>query len=249
MELTIDNKFGAVKITAGDKETITKVVRKTSETGATEILYEATEGIKTFIDYSCDLGLSYTYLVNGATVKSNVKVDYEDIILFDNSIDGGAQLIRFNPNLSALKKNQAETVTQTLGSKYPIVRKNGDVDYYTFTLGGMISTLALKEQYSTTNRTLEERNFRNEFVKTLSNGRIKLFKSGPEGLMLVRVTGVSLTPEPKLGRDIYSFSATVTEIAEATIDNLKKLNMFTPANKYFTAKLDKANNVYFIVKE
>lgn len=260
MKLTVDNIYGACTIVTENEEIITKIER--AEVGYKyEILYNANEmkkegdenikGIYTFTDYSCDLGINYSYRINDNQELSSGTINYEDIILYDNSQNGGAQLIRFNPTLTSLKKNQAETVTQTLGNKYPIVRKNGNVDYYTFSLGGLISTLALKQQYDdNNNRTLEERNFRNNFIKTLSNGKIKLFKAGPEGLMLVRITNVSLNSEPKLGRDIYSFSATVTEVAEANINNLRKFNIYSPADQYFKVKLTEQtdNYIYFIVR-
>ena len=100
-------------------------------------------------------------------------------------------------------------------------------------------------------RTLEERKFRKEFVDGLCNGHVKLFKAGPEGIMLVRITNVSLTPEPKLGRDIYSFSATVIEVADATINNLRKFNIFSPIGAYFKVNIseqDTDDEVYFIVR-
>ena len=212
-----------------------------------------------FTDYSCDINVKYKYRVNYGVDNTNgieiadvsPEFDYEDIILYDNTKDGGAQLIRFNPTISSLKRNQSESITATLGSKYPIVRRNGDMDYYTFSLGGLISTLALKENYKNeSQRTLEERDFRKQFVDALCDGKIKLFKSGPEGMMLVRVTGVSLTPETKLGRDIYSFTAIVTEVAEATITNMRKFNILSPSFKYFTVKIDREedSNIYFVVR-
>jgi tyrosyl-tRNA synthetase len=49
----------------------------------------------------------------------------------------------------------------------------------------------------------------------------KLFRSTPEGNILVRITDVSLTPNQQLGRMIYDFTCTATEIGEANIDNYK----------------------------
>lgn len=229
--------------------------------------------IQTFVDYSCVPGITYYYqsifwdeislFGGGDTFTFKIKrqniplssIEFDNIILYDNSTSGGCQVICFNPSISLVKRNLQESVTATLGSKYPIVRRNGDADYYTFSLGGLISTLADRPMHlynaNETNRTLVERQFRQQFVNSLTNGHVKLFKSGPEGLMLVRVTDVSLTPEPKLGRDIYSFSATVTEVAEATVDNLKEYGMYEPQSSYYAVKIDSDNNnnyYYFTVK-
>ena len=49
----------------------------------------------------------------------------------------------------------------------------------------------------------------------------KLFRSTPEGNILVRLTDVNLTPNQQLGRMIYDFSCTATEIGECSIENYK----------------------------
>jgi hypothetical protein len=53
----------------------------------------------------------------------------------------------------------------------------------------------------------------------------KLFRSTPEGNVLVRLTNVNLTPNQQLSRMIYDFSCDVTEIGEASIDNYKLYNI------------------------
>jgi hypothetical protein len=49
----------------------------------------------------------------------------------------------------------------------------------------------------------------------------KLFRSTPEGNILVRITDVNLTPKQDLARMIYDFSCTATEIGEASVENFK----------------------------
>ena len=264
-KLIIDSNFGCCIIKdIKNSSTITKVERKISAELEYQTLWDINsiiveQGINIlplpeFKDYSCDIFTKYTYRINGkdTEILTTPEIIFEDIILFDNNSAGGAQLIRFNPSISSVKRVQAESVTQTLGGKYPVIRRNGDMDYYTFTLGGLISTLALKNQYTNeAQRTLEERKFRKEFIDGLCNGHVKLFKAGPEGMMLVRITNVSLTPETKLGRDIYSFSATVTEVANATVDNLRRFNIYSPANSYFTVNISEQltdDEVYFVVR-
>lgn len=67
-----------------------------------------------------------------------------------------------------------------------------------------------------------ERKFRNAVLDWLNNGEVKLFKSPTEGMYLVRLMNISLSPEEKLGRMIYSFNATAYEVGEVNYENLVK---------------------------
>lgn len=64
-----------------------------------------------------------------------------------------------------------------------------------------------------------ERKFRESVMKWLSNGNPKLLRSETEGNMIVMLTGISFSPLNK-SRQVYSLSATVTEIAEYNLSNL-----------------------------
>lgn len=70
-----------------------------------------------------------------------------------------------------------------------------------------------------------ERQFRKKLIDWLTDGNPKIFKSEAEGLMLVKLTDVSFEPIAELGRLIYNFSCTVTEIAEMTYENLVKYGL------------------------
>lgn len=64
-----------------------------------------------------------------------------------------------------------------------------------------------------------EREFRERVLNFLTDDQVKLFRSTPEGNILVKLTNVQLTPETRLGRRIYSFTATAYEIDECSVDN------------------------------
>lgn len=67
-----------------------------------------------------------------------------------------------------------------------------------------------------------ERLFRDLVYEFLNNGKAKLFRSPSEGNAIVYLTDISLTPRTDImNRLLYSFSATVTEIDESSIDNYK----------------------------
>lgn len=89
-----------------------------------------------------------------------------------------------------------------------------------------------------------EREFRELVLDFLTDNTVKLFRSTPEGNVLVKLTNISLTPMTQLGRRIYSFAATAYEVDECSIDNynsydIQKLQIdLNGANKnyyYFNA--------------
>lgn len=65
-----------------------------------------------------------------------------------------------------------------------------------------------------------ERKFRDFVMHWLSDGKPKLFRSETEGNMIVMLSGISFTPLQGSSRMVYTFSGTVTEIAEYNLENL-----------------------------
>ena len=193
--------------------------------------------IFTFKDYALNSGSSYLYKVNYYNA-ANMQIGEEQLdictsMAYEHAIligQDASYSLKFNPEVTNLKYNYADAVTATLGSAYPFVRRNGKQKYRTFTLGGMISyhmTDSEEEgvfvphgEYE--DEQLRERLFRDALFNFLHDGKVKLFKSTQEGNMLVRLTNISLTSNKTLDRNIYSFSATATEICEATVENIKK---------------------------
>lgn len=231
------SEYGGVKIVRGANENIIKIERtqiNPAQNNLYEIIYDGTILDIDFVDYTCECGKEYWYKVtfsNGTTQVFNdpVSVDFDDIILIGES--DTPKLVRLNPNLSSVKRNQSQSITQTIGGKYPVIRKNGNMDYYTFSLGGLISVQAeiVYGQGPSSYNYDAERNYRNEFVDFLSDGKVKLFKSPQEGNLLIRLTDINLSPENGLGRLIYNFSATATEIAEANMSNYSKYKLVLPS--------------------
>ena len=72
------------------------------------------------------------------------------------------------------------------------------------------------------NNEILEREFRDKVVNFLQDGKPKLFKSPTEGVMIVRLMDVNLTPNQQLGRMIYDFSCTAVEVDKCTLENLNK---------------------------
>ena len=193
------------------------------------------------VDYTVEQGVKYRYslqqyndhdVFSDRIISSDVYVDFEDSFLYD----GNRQLkIKFNPQVSSFSKTILETKSDTIGSKYPFITRNGNVNYKEFPINGLISyhmddnELFFKKkdldlQYYSTQLTGEniyaERKFKYEVWDWLTDGHPKIFKSPAEGNFLITLMNVSLTPENGLSRMLHSFSASACEIGEYTIENL-----------------------------
>lgn len=203
-----------------------------------------------FYDYTAESGVLYKYKINGNLVSDIPQMGiYEDIYLVGKN---NQQLrIRYNPKISSFKISVNESLTTTMGNKYPIYNRNGDNYYHSFDLSGLITFFsdedeifiseddlfvnnseeffkAYNKRYSISgeNDILKEKLFRDAVMKFLYNGEVKLFKSATEGNFLVALTDISLSPIEALGRRLYEFSCNVTELADCNVTNLKKYNLF-----------------------
>lgn len=198
-------------------------------------------------DYAVEDGISYKYMIqrqNSQTTFTKqvesplVRVWFEDMFLYD----GKKQLkIQFNPNVSSFKTVVSDSKKTTLGRQYPFVFRSGLLNYKEFSINGLISYLTDNDELflskselkldwedsidATTSLTDEnyyyERIFKLTVLDWLNNTDIKLFKSPQEGNYIVRLTGVSFTPNASLYRLLHSFSCTASEIKEYDADALK----------------------------
>lgn len=96
-----------------------------------------------------------------------------------------------------------------------------------FRIADRYNAYAIKNRYINRDFTLE-RDFRNEVLKFLSDGKYKLFKSPSEGNIIVRLTDVQTTPNQTLSRLVYSFSANANETDNYTMDNCLKYGFYNP---------------------
>lgn len=197
------------------------------------------------LDCTIEQGATYRYslqqynsngIYSDRIISNNVPVDFEDMFLYD----GERQLnIRFNPKVSVYKKDLLESKMDTIGSKYPFISRNGNVDYKEFSISGLISYQMdnvelfmtkeelgdLKPEDMNANLTKEnitaERLFKNKVLDWLNNGKPKIFRSPAEGNYIVRLMNVSLSPQDGLSRMLHTFSCNAYEIAEFNITNLR----------------------------
>ena len=269
---TADDAEGRIKVEVKGLETIKEdfigkitIRRTSSESNFSEwedvhnaLLTEAKELDYTWYDYTVKSGVWYKYCVQkrnrrndrGVIVqtKEPIMVYFEDVFL----TQGGRQLkLKFDTAVSSFKYSVLESRTDTLGSKYPFIRRNGHAKYRTFPISGLITsfcdeaglfttkkdiygnTLELYEAYNKDNDITEyrdfsyEREFRERVMDFLYENNIKLFKSPTEGNILVRLMDINLTPNQTLGRMLYSFTATAYEMDDADVANFESYNIQT----------------------
>ena len=210
-----------------------------------------------YIDMTIESGTMYQYTLRNITNTTSFegKTSSKEICLFDAetlTAEGQTLILNLDSKITGYKRNISETKIETIGSQFPFVRRNGQVNYRQFTLEGLISILGdenyifrKKEQIWKTaadeqtgypkfnqdngisdyNDFFLEREFRNEVLNFLHKDTIKLFRSLPEGNILVKLMDIQLIPNETLGRLIYSFSCTAYEVAEATLENMEKYNI------------------------
>ena len=221
----------------------------------------------TWYDYTIKSGVYYKYIAQRRSSIGNrgIAIHAEGepfMMLFDDMYltGGDGQLnIRFDPSVSSFKRTVSESRTDTIGSKYPYIKRNGYVEYRQFPIGGTITHLMdpshlitsreeifrdSLDNYSEFNKDKNvriddfndwtyEREFREKVMDFLYANKVRLFRSATEGNILVKIMDINLTPNSTLGRRIYSFTATAYEVDAATIKNYDKYGI-SPLGTYDT---------------
>jgi hypothetical protein len=146
--------------------------------------------------------------------------------------------IKYNPKVSSFKNTLLESKVDTIGSQFPFITRNGNVNYKEFPISGLIS-YKMDEEYCFIDREFlkqevpgtinligeniaDERNFKMEVLKWLTNGEPKVFRSPAEGNFIIRLLNTSMTPTDTVNRMLHTFTGTAYEIAEYNYENLVK---------------------------
>lgn len=212
-----------------------------------------------YYDFSIESGVFYQYGAQSrdnrgrrsAMIKSSQEMgQFDDAFLTEHgeSLQDAVQLkIRYDMNISNSMINIGQAKTDTIGSKYPYIRRNGDMYYHSFPFSFLITAYTDNNHLFATEKELKdgqenlyaiargshslsvysgqydyiyERQFRQKVQKFLYNNKVKLFRSLTQGNMLIKLMGITLTPKQELGRLLYSVDATAVEIDEVTIERL-----------------------------
>lgn len=221
----------------------------------------------TWYDYTIKSGVYYKYIAQKRTSVGIRGIAIHPpgepfMMLFDDMYltGGDGQLnIRFDPSVSSFKRTVSESRIDTIGSKYPYIKRNGYIEYRQFPIGGTITHLMDPSHLITSreevfrnsldnyiefnkdkniriddfNDWTYEREFREKVMDFLYANKVRLFRSATEGNILVKIMDINLTPNSTLGRRIYSFTATAYEVDAATIKNYDKYGI-SPLGTYDT---------------
>ncbi len=122
---------------------------------------------QTPIDFTVEQGKSYVYSIqekmydgsySNRILSNTIQVDFEDVFIYD----GEKQLkIKYNPKIGSFKINNAETKTDTIGSKFPVFFRNSHIKYKEISIGGLISYLSDEQELFMTNEELSIENMPN----------------------------------------------------------------------------------------
>lgn len=169
--------------------------------------------------------------IKQTVVQLNTALDYEYSYLCDKD---NTLSLKYNGLASSFKRTIQEQKVDTLGGEYPFIFRNGDSRYAEIPLSTFIASdlgplnnidyLTESEEYRTTtpqsgvaSNTLaskyqKELEYRNEVYSWLTNGKPKVFKSPTEGVFVVQVMNVSMSPEKGLGNLLSTVSGTMYEV-------------------------------------
>lgn len=219
----------------------------------------------TWFDYTIEPGVWYKYYLiryNSSGGRTSYKKNEEPVMVVPEDIfleaDGKQLRVRFDPQIDNFNIVVSESLTQTIGSQYPFVTRNGNIYYKTFSLSGTITGFmdikdnlfkaSKKDLYGESeqfynnynqqhrideyNDYIYEREFRNAVIDFLYKNNVKLFRSLTEGNILVKLMDISLTPNATLSRRIYSFSCTAYEIGECNLNNFKEYGILQGRHIY-----------------
>lgn len=239
----------------------------------------------TWYDYTIESGVWYKYCAQRRNSRGYrgavVNIRYPVMAVFDDMFltrDGMQVRLRYDPKITSFKKTLLESKTDTLGSKYPIIRRNGNVGYREFPISGLITafcdeegiflnreniygnSLIYYDNYNNVNNIDEyqdfiyEREFREKIMDFLYANTIKLFRSTAEGNILVKLMDISFTPNETLGRMIYTFNATAYEIDDCSLENFERygvqsIGKFSRFLKYTYTNIGQLQGTYVSTKE
>ena len=122
--------------------------------------------------------------------------------------------IKYNSELSEIRSNISQNIVTTLGSQYPFLIRNGNMNYREFTVSGrLVSKETAKENGI---NGYEEKKLRRIISSFLADGKPKIVKDNSGNYVLCQVSGTpTLSPLNDLNRDIYDISFDVVEIGDA----------------------------------
>lgn len=135
-----------------------------------------------YYDFTAESGLAYKYLIQyidprgrrGTPVISQITIpEWQHAFLLEDAgngqIDKVKQLkLKYDFQISSYKTNISESKTDTIGSQYPFIRRNGNMYYRSFPISGTITAYMDNVELFVSKATLYDSNDINERIKDFS---------------------------------------------------------------------------------
>lgn len=206
----------------------------------------------------------YSLVTNAGTVTSSAVISSAtgSYLLGESGIQLN---FIYNGSISDFKQVKKDSVIETIGSAFPFIIRAGAIGYKQFGYSGtavsnvdtskslsgetyaklfgnsssevnslyssFISDNGISKDYN----FILEKQFRKKMLDWVNSGKAMLFKSDTEGLVLGRITEVSMNPIRETGRVIYETSFTFTEIENSTISKMRDFGILKPLSYLYTA--------------
>ena len=228
----------------------TKVEKIAKENGEEEKIYwlynnpeEPINKLEDKLNLQGDLNITYRIsgiLIENENIEDKVKQpfipDFEHAFLTDATRNF---CIKYNPKIQSFKTVIAEQKVDTIGGRFPLFVRNGNLKYKEIPISGLIAAaegdeLEVREEtpartsitWNAGQQFAKERKEKLELEEWLRNGQPKIFRSAAEGNYIIRLMNISLQPIDTLGRMLHSFSATGYEVAEYSLDKAIEMGLY-----------------------
>lgn len=157
--------------------------------------------------------------------------------------------IYLDGKINSIQYTIAESKTDTIGGKYPIIRKNGNLRYRTLPIEGTIHSYMddtgrfytkksiygenkiFYDEYNIEHNITElqdyiyERFFREKVIDFLLSDQAVLLRTPSEGNLIVKCINNSFSPNTQLNNLIYKFTTNAVELDDCNLDNIKKYSL------------------------
>lgn len=179
-----------------------------------------------------------TLIMNGLWWDSDDMDGYSQLLVQDRDLITTEEISLSRKRIQRNREDNGDEVVSTDSpNKFFDIRNDGTADNPVF--GYDESGKQVKTYYSefkhrftdlnygtipTDTLIFVERKFREKVMDWLADGKPKIFRSETEGNMIVVLSAISFTPLTQ-NRMVYTLSATVTEIADFTTENLIQYNL------------------------
>lgn len=207
-----------------------------------------------FNDMTVESGVLYKYYAyydnNSYTAPSQITEPQMIVLDFILLTVKDKQLkIYLDGKINNVNYTVSESKTDTIGGKYPVIRKNGNLMYRVLPIEGMIHSymddagmFETKEtifgeskiyydNYNLENRVLEtkdyiyERFFRDKVKDFLFKDQTILLRTPSEGNLIVKLISNSFSPNTQLNNLIYKFTTQAVEIDECSLAKIKEYSL------------------------